>query len=118
MVSSSGQDGGTGPGGAPAADATWLAARARELAERGAPRDALVALDMALELVRGAPPDALQADLLREKGAVLADLGDQPGAEAHLHRSLEMSRNVRHGSGIAAAERLLDALHERRRRCS
>lgn len=120
MVASSGHDGTRARKAerTPAEDAAWLAARARDLVLQGTPRDGLVALDMALELVHGAPPDALQADLLREKGSLLAELGDRPGAESLVQRSLEMARNVRYASGVTAARHVLDALRARHKRCS
>lgn len=97
-----------------AQDARLLVARARELERRGAVREAVVAYDMALAVVDGAPAGAFHADLLRAKGALLYEVGETAKAEPLHRRSLEVSQCVRYTLGVSRAQHALGLVHQRR----
>ncbi|MGH7632894.1 MAG: hypothetical protein ACRENC_04140, partial [Gemmatimonadaceae bacterium] len=74
----------------PGEDAERLAARASEFAREGSVCEAVVSLDMALGLLQGAPVGPLHADLLRQKGVLLRDIGETSVAAALLKRSMDI----------------------------
>ena len=89
---------------APGEDAQRLAARAREFAREGSVCEAVVSLDMALGLLQGAPVGPLHAELLREKGVLLRDIGETSIAAALLKRSMDIAQYVRSERGVTLAQ--------------
>ncbi|HWG52472.1 MAG TPA: hypothetical protein VN677_04150 [Gemmatimonadaceae bacterium] len=98
----------------PGEDAERLAARAREFAREGSVCEAVVSLDMALGLLQGAPVGPLHADLLRQKGVLLRDIGETSIAAALLKRSMDIAQYVRSERGVALAQYEMALVLERR----
>ena len=95
-------------------DARELVARAQAYERRGAAREAMVAYDMALALIDGAPAGPFHADVLRWKGTLLHELGFTTRADALYRRSLAIAQNIGYTLGVAHAQHCLATVHQRR----